>query len=128
MKYLEKRFSLKKKLSLVALAGAMALPVFAATPQAAQADPPRWGHREDRRDNRRWNRDRNRDRNRRNNISIYGRVIDSRNVRNQLRIRADNGRVYTVPTNSARYYRVGDRVRVSGDLHGSMISNARISR
>lgn len=63
-----------------------------------------------------------------NNFSVSGTVIDSQNRVNTLRVRADNGRVYTVPTASAHYFYVGNRVRVNGRLSGGTIERASVSR
>lgn len=60
--------------------------------------------------------------------TIVGTVIDSQNQANTLRVRADNGRVYTVPTGNARYFFVGNRVRVSGRLNGTTLIGASVSR
>ena len=137
----------KRKASLFALAGAIALPVLVATPQTSEAAPPRhapaWGYRNknDRNDNRRDRREDPRERRRDRREDRRERRDDRRNDRRYdrddyndggfrgtvTRVRSSrefdvniNGSTFNVYTNSyvSGSLSVGDTVRVYGDRVG----------
>jgi hypothetical protein len=61
-------------------------------------------------------------------ITFQGRVTDSRNQENVLRVRTSDGQVYTVHTQYASDFRLHDRVEVSGRVRGSDVYGATVSR
>lgn len=63
----------------------------------------------------------------RDSYVITGTVEDSRNQQNTLWVRGDNGQTYSIRTYQAERYRVGDRVRISGNRNSDNPQITRIS-
>lgn len=84
--------------------------------------PGGWGNNNNGNGNWNWGGNSNRD-----SYNITGTVEDSRNQQNTLWIRGDNGQTYSIRTYQADRYRIGDRVRVTGNRNSDNPQISRIS-